>query len=224
MSFLEASSLSFGYPRKESLFENLSLIIKRGDRIALRGPNGAGKTTLFRIFMGLLTPSGGGILLEGVPVRTSSQWRYLRNVVGLLFQDSEDQLFCPTLLEDVAFGPRNMGIPPKEARSLALEVLQRLGMEKHAEAPPHTLSGGEKKLGALGTLLSMNPQLLLLDEPATALDEKARKRLIRVLWEFPGMLCVASHDEAFLREVAERDVELREGRIVERFSLTCDTE
>ncbi len=213
-SFLEVCSLSFGYPKKKPLFEKVSFSIQEGEKVALRGTNGSGKTTLFRVLMGLLVPTEGEIFLEGIPVRTSSQWRHFRNRVGLLFQDSEDQLFCPTLLEDVAFGPRNMGVPPEEARRRSLEVLEYLGIRHHAASPPHTLSGGEKKLAALGTLLSMKPRLMFLDEPATALDEKAKERLVRVLREFPGMLWVASHDEVFLRNVTERELRLQSGKLV----------
>jgi cobalt/nickel transport system ATP-binding protein len=106
-----------------------------------------------------------------------------------------------------------MGIPPEEARRRSLDVLEHLGMRHHAASPPHTLSGGEKKLAALGTLLSMNPRLMLLDEPTTALDEDAEEMLVQILREFPGMLCIASHDEAFLKDVTVRELWLRNGKI-----------
>ncbi len=214
LNFLEARSVSFGYPQKKLLFKDLSLIIREGEKIALEGPNGVGKTTLFRMLMGLIRPVQGDIFLKETLVETPPQWRELRHKVGLLFQDSDDQLFCPTLLEDVAFGPRNMGLSPEKARQKSMEVLESLGMAHHASSPPYTLSGGEKKLGALGTILSMSPELMLLDEPGTALDTQSRQTLVNILKSFPGMLVVASHDKELLREVTDTAMELKDGKIV----------
>ena len=131
------------------------------------GPNGSGKTTLFHIIMGLLTPSSGTIEFFGKPVKTEKDFRKVYKKVGLLFQDADDQLFSPTVLEDVAFGPLNLGKSKLEARNIAQNTLERLGIAHFENRVTHKLSGGEKRLVALATVLSMEPELLLLDEPNT---------------------------------------------------------
>jgi cobalt/nickel transport system ATP-binding protein len=210
---LEARTLSFAYPRQREIFRNISLALRKGERRSLRGSNGAGKTTLLHLLVGLLRPAEGEILFDGAPVTDRQDLARLRASVGLLFQDPDDMLFCPSLLEDVAFGPLNLGVPREEAHRRSLDVLERLGLTHLASRPPYTLSGGEKRLGALAALLSMEPKVLLLDEPTGGLDERAWGVLVEELSRNSAALLVASHDEEFLAAVAPEGFLLREGTL-----------
>ena len=158
-------------------------------KIGLYGPNGSGKTTFFRLIMGLAAPQEGRILFHGRPLETEKDFRELRCKVGLVLQHAEDQLFCPTVLEDVAFGPLNLGCTQDEARDRAASTLDRL-------------SGGEKKLVSLATVLVMEPEALLLDEPTNGLDPEARQRIIGVLKTLPTARIIISHDWDFLAETS----------------------
>ncbi len=192
---------------------NASISLDAADRIALTGPNGSGKTTVFRVLVGLLVPTKGGVFLDGDEVREKVQWRNLRRQVGMVFQDPDDQLFCPTLLDDVAFGPLNMGMTRKEARKVSMAVLESLGLAGKAEYPPYALSGGQKKLASLATVLSMSPGFLLLDEPSAGLDPEAVQRLVEALGSFEGGFLVSSHDTDFLRSVSSFGVRIVDGGI-----------
>lgn len=182
---------------------DVSLTLKPGRRLGLYGPNGSGKTTLFRCITGLETPQRGEILLHGSPIRTEKDFRALRRAVGYVLQNADDQLFFPTVLEDVAFGPLNLGLASGEARARAEETLASLGLAAYAERLAHRLSGGEKTLVALATVLAMRPEALLLDEPTTGLDADARERIIGVLNGLPTARIVISHDWDFLERVAD---------------------
>ncbi len=208
MSFIEMTEICFSYRPGTPVLEGLSLAIEQGQRLALRGHNGSGKTTLFRIMMGLISPQSGTLSFMGRPVQDEEGWRKLRSRIGMVFQDPDDQLFCPTLLDDVAFGPLNYGMDKKLARDLSLSVLKSLGIEGLAESPPYTLSGGQKKLGSLATVLSMKPSFLLLDEPSAGLDQDATDRLVRALMDFPGGYLVSSHDREFIDKVTDESLHL----------------
>ncbi|PIE55174.1 MAG: nickel ABC transporter ATP-binding protein [Dethiosulfovibrio peptidovorans] len=214
MKTLELQDADIGYGATPVL-RDISLRLTVTDRLFLKGPNGAGKTTLFRTLVGLLPLQSGSILLDGEPVESAKDWRTLRRQVGLVFQDPDDQLFCPTLLDDVAFGPLNMGLPRSQVKERSHRVLESLGMDHLAEKPPHILSGGQKKLGSLGTVLSMNPAFLLLDEPSAGLDVAATQRLIQALGDFPGGFLVSSHDADFLNLVVSSGLEVRDGTILD---------
>lgn len=195
---LELRNISYSYPgRNTPVLEKINLRI-RNERIGLIGPNGCGKTTLFQIIMGLLKASEGEVLLEGALMANENDFRKLRRKLGLLFQNSDDQLFCPTVLEDVAFGPLNLGITPDEARKTSIHTLEYLGLKGFEERITHKLSGGEKKLVALATILSMHPKLLLLDEPSNNLDPTTRERLIDILRGLDQAHIIISHDLDFL--------------------------
>ncbi len=173
---LELREVSFRHWDRPVL-AGASLRIEAGERVALIGPNGAGKSTLLHLLVGLIQPSAGGVWAFGRERSRESDFHEVRARAGLLFQDSEDQLFCPTVLEDLAFGPLNLGRSRQQAREDALRVLDRLGLGGYEARVPHRLSAGEKRLVALGTVLAMDPEVLLLDEPTNGLDAATAERL-----------------------------------------------
>jgi cobalt/nickel transport system ATP-binding protein len=185
-------------------------------RAGLIGPNGCGKTTLFNVIMGLTRPDHGEMRFKGAPVATAEDLRNLRRGLGLLFQNSDDQLFNPTVLEDVAFGPLNLGLTPRQARERAAETLDLLGLSGFEERITHKLSGGEKKLVALATILAMRPEALLLDEPTNDLDPATRGRLIGILGNLDVALFVISHDLDFLAQTTSGTFSMKNGRIENR--------
>jgi cobalt/nickel transport system ATP-binding protein len=167
------------------------------------GPNGCGKTTLLQIAMGLLPPQAGEVRFRGHAVKSEKDFFALRRAVGFLFQHADDQLFCPTVLEDVAFGPLNLGLSPAQAREIAARTLGQLGLEGFEERLTHRLSGGEKKLVSLATVLAMEPQVLLLDEPTNTLDPATRGRLIELLQQLALPCVIVSHDWDFLAQTVD---------------------
>ena len=186
MSLIGLKEISFRYPNGNQVLEGLSLHLEEGDKIGLLGKNGTGKTTLFHIILGLLKPYKGEISIFGKKRKTEQDFKKIRRSIGLLFQDSDDQLFCPSVIEDVAFGPLNMGMTHQEAKDRAEQTLEELGISHLRNRVPYQLSGGEKRLVSTATILSMRPEILLLDEPTTGLDEKTRERLISVLQNYPA--------------------------------------
>ncbi len=198
--FIELSDISYSFSAETPpLLHDINFTIGK-EKIGLIGPNGSGKTTLFHIIMGLLRPSGGKIFFKGEEISTQKQFKPLRREVGFLFQSSDDQLFSPTVLEDVAFGPLNLGFSIDEARQISLETLEDLGLEGFENRITHKLSGGEKKLVALATILAMKPRLLLLDEPTNNLDLEILSRLTDILNILELPFVIISHDWDFLAE------------------------
>lgn len=183
-------------------------------RMGLIGPNGCGKTTLLHIALGLLKPQSGEVRFEGKALRSEKDFFALRRRVGFVFQHADDQLFCPTVLEDVAFGPLNLGFSAEEARRRALETLEGLGLDGYEERLTHRLSGGEKKLVSLATVLAMDPRVLVLDEPTSTLDPATRERLIRVLCELNLPCVIVSHDWDFLARVVEEYWTIDQGQVL----------
>jgi cobalt/nickel transport system ATP-binding protein len=163
--------------------------------------------------MGLAPASSGEITILGSRCDTEAEFRTIRGRVGLLFQDSDDQLFCPTVLEDVMFGPLNLGQSREDARKIALQTLSDLGLDGFENRITYQLSGGEKRLVALATVLAMSPEILLLDEPTNGLDADVEKRLIEILRSLPQAMLIISHDRLFLDQVATRSVRLQDGVI-----------
>jgi cobalt/nickel transport system ATP-binding protein len=193
--------LTFRYPgAARPVFEDFTFELQPGHHLGLVGPNGAGKTTLLHLLMGLLKPQAGRIFIFGKEVSTEKDFAWVRQRVGLLFQNPDDQLFCPTVLEDVAFGPLNQGKTTAEAVALARETMAKLGLEGFEERITYKLSGGEKKLVALATILAMQPELLLLDEPTSGLDEATKHRLIHILQNLEIAYMIVSHEREFLNE------------------------
>lgn len=168
---------------------------------------------MLQLLVGLLTPQAGQLCYDGKVIDSPQRLRHLRRQVGFLFQDSDDQLFSPTVIEDVAFGPLNLGHSPQEARDIAERTLAKLGLEGFEERITHRLSGGEKKLVALATILSMSPKVLLLDEPTNSLDPDTRERLIAILAGLPQQLLIISHDWDFLDRTTNILYEVEYGKI-----------
>lgn len=212
---LALRNVSFGYELGRKVLRQVSLEIRAGDRIGLSGANGAGKSTLLHVMVGLLWPQDGSIEAFGRTCRSEKDFRLVRRRVGLMFQDSDDQLFCPTVLEDVAFGPLNLGYSSAEARRLALQALDQVGMSAYSERIPHHLSAGEKKLIALATVLAMHPDVLLLDEPTAGLDPDASRRMVTALRGLNAAQLIVSQDAGFLRQTTCRRLELQGGILVE---------
>ena len=198
-----------------TVLSGVDLTLERGERLALIGPNGAGKTTLLRSIVGLEPAGGGSICLFGEECSTERQFRKARPRIGFLFQDSDDQLFCPTVIEDVAFGPLNMGCTMAEARERGISALEGLGISHLAERISHRLSGGEKRLVCLAGLFAMQPDVLMLDEPTNGVDVDNGLRLRQALHDFPGAMVLVSHDTEFVDELATRAMVVRRGRLIE---------
>jgi cobalt/nickel transport system ATP-binding protein len=206
---VEIRDLGFAYPGRSAVLQGWSFAVKSGERVAVVGPNGSGKTTLLLLVCGILKPSGGTVTVEGHPIQAE---RFDPRVT-YLFQSPDDQLFCPTVFDDVAFGPLNMGLSAEDVRKRVQEALATVGAEALAERPPHHLSGGEKRLVALATLLSMSPKVILLDEPTSNLDSRNRRQVIEILKRAPQTLLVTSHDLEFLLEICPRVLLIDQGRL-----------
>ena len=197
--------ISFGYGQGECMrpvLHDVDFSLHPGQRIGLYGPNGSGKTTLFRCITGLARPQSGQVLFHGVPLDDEKDFHELRCKVGFVLQHAEDQLFFPTVLEDVAFGPLNLGLAADEARDRAIETLRNLGLAGFEDRLTHRLSGGEKKLVSLAAVMAMQPEALLLDEPTNGLDSEARQRIIDILSSLDTARITISHDWDFLAQTS----------------------
>jgi len=203
----------FAYEAARPVLAGADFVLHAGEKVALVGANGAGKTTLFHLMVGLVLPQAGCVTAFGIACQREADFHAVRAQTGLLFQDSDDQLFCPTVLEDVAFGPLNQGCSRAQARDLATGALDLVGLAGFEHRVTHKLSGGQKRLVALATILAMKPQVLLLDEPTNGLDRDARARLLRVLDGLPQALVVISHDDDALAALTQRRVTLENGRL-----------
>jgi cobalt/nickel transport system ATP-binding protein len=213
--FLVLEKLSFYYSSSQPLLKEIDFELKQGDKVALLGNNGSGKTTLFYLIVGLLKPISGKLYLFGRTPSIEQDFQSLRLQIGFLFQDSDDQLFCPTVLDDVMFGVLNQGKSFKEAQHIARETLKKLRLEKFIDSTPLKLSGGEKKLVALATILAMQPRLLLLDEPTNDLDDNTRQHLLEILQQLPQSMLIISHDQTFLKQLVNRSIFLKDGKLLE---------
>ena len=209
---VHARGLTYRYPGGRTALADVDLHVTHGERVAVLGPNGAGKTTLMLHLNGLLLGEGS-LEVAGLEVSRRSL-KELRRRVGLVFQDPDDQLFMPSVREDVAFGPLNMGLAPPEALGRVDEALAAVRMEHAADRAPHELSMGERRRVAIATVLAMRPSLLVLDEPSANLDPRARRELLDVLERIEGSMIVVTHDLPFAAELCERAVVLSAGRMV----------
>jgi cobalt/nickel transport system ATP-binding protein len=212
---VELKQICFTYPGAEKpVLDHLDLTLNPGDRIGLMAPNGSGKTTLLHTIMGLCRPQSGSIRLFGAPMREEKQFSPVRPRLGLLFQDSDDQLFCPTVLDDVAFGPLNLGASRQGARQTARQVLERLGIAGFENRVTHRLSGGQKRLVALAAVLAMSPEMLLLDEPTSGLDTQVKQTLSDILTGLDISYFIISHEFDFIDTVTDRIFSMEKGRIL----------
>lgn len=209
----QLDGVRFAHDPARPLLDGVDFRLHAGERVALLGDNGAGKTTLFHLMVGLLRPQAGRILAFGAERRREADFHDVRARAGLLFQDPDDQLFCPSVAEDVAFGPLNLGASRAEARQRVAEALARVGLDGFGERVTHKLSGGEKRLVTLAAVLAMRPEVLLLDEPSNALDRNARQRLIDILAGLPQAMVIVSHDADLVERLATRAVTLRDGKL-----------
>jgi cobalt/nickel transport system ATP-binding protein len=206
--------LTFTYPAGPVAIADLSLRIARGESVALVGPNGAGKTTLFLCLAGVLGASAGKVLVGGFDVNDPEERRALPRRVGIIFQNSDDQLFHATVRDDVAFGPLNLGLDPAAVRERVSEALQVVGLKGFEERVPFHLSGGEKRRTALAGVLAMRPEVLLMDEPSMHLDPRGRRELIQLINQLGNTKVVASHDLEFILATCQRAVILDHGRLI----------
>ncbi len=209
---VEIRDLWFTYPDGLQALKGVDLVIRPGEKVAVTGPNGAGKSTLFLHLNGILR-GDGYVRIQGMPVSEENLGR-IRGLVGLVFQDPDDQLFSPTVFEDVAFGPLHMGLPEDEVRRRVGWALKQVGMDGQEGRMPHHLSLGQRKRVAIATVLSMDPAILVLDEPTSGLDPRTRRGLVGLLQELRRTLLIATHDMRLVRDVCERTVIMDEGRVV----------
>lgn len=214
MTILKLDNIHFAYPGHAPVLNGASLELHPGQRLSITGPNGAGKSTLFRIALGLQKPDEGRVTVFGTERRVEADFHEVRQKVGLVFQDPDDQLFCPTVAEDVAFGPLNLGRSKSEALAIVDKVLTDLDLIHLRDRITHKLSGGEKRLVTLATVLAMEPEALLLDEPTNALDTKNEMRLLDILQGLPQAILLVSHTPGFRTALAPDTIELRDGKLV----------
>lgn len=212
-ALIELSNIVYGFPGRNNTLDGLNFHLHAGEKLGLFGPNGAGKTTMLHILMGLIKPQEGEIVLFNQSMDDGDCFDEARLKIGFLFQHSDDQLFCPTVLDDVAFGPLNQGFTPEQAQKKALGALKTVGLEGFEDRVPYRLSGGEKKLVALATILSMEPEVLVLDEPTTGLSPEAKERLIEILQNLNMARLVVSHEPDFLAATTDRLIAMRDGKI-----------
>lgn len=204
----------FAYDAVRPVLCGVDFCLPQGRRLGLTGANGSGKSTFLKLIVGLLRPTQGRVIVFGVARSGERSFLPVRQRVGFLFQDPDDQLFCPTVEEDVAFGPLNQGKTPDEVRQLVGDALDRVGLAGFEERITYRLSGGEKRLVALAGVLAMRPEILLLDEPVAGLDEAAQARITAILRELPHEMIIVSHDQGFLGSIDAETVRLLDGKLV----------
>jgi cobalt/nickel transport system ATP-binding protein len=210
---VEAKELQYAYPDGTKALNSVTFRITHGESVGIVGANGAGKSTLLLHLNGCLLPSAG-TLQVGDYLLSRGTVSHIRGVVGTVFQDSDDQLFMPTVGEDVAFGPANMGLPPEDVESRTSQALDAVKAAHLRKRPPYRLSGGEKRAAAIATVLAMSPAILVMDEPSSSLDPQARRRLIGLLRTFTHTKIVATHDLDLVMDLSQRTIVLYQGRVL----------
>jgi cobalt/nickel transport system ATP-binding protein len=209
---VQAEDLYFTYPDGTMGLNGVSFRITHGESVALVGANGAGKSTLLLHLNGYLLPTKGQLKIGDYPL-TLKNLKMVRRSVGMVFQDPDDQLFMPTVFDDVAFGPLNFGMPPQQIEQNVMQALETVGVPHLAKRPPYKLSGGEKRSVAIATVLAMLPDILVMDEPTSSLDPRSRRRLIRLLGTFEHTKIIATHDLDMAVDLCERTIVLHQGEI-----------
>jgi cobalt/nickel transport system ATP-binding protein len=209
---VEMKNLDFTYPDGTIALQDISFRITHGESVALIGANGAGKSTLLLHLNGFLAPTQGTIRVGDVPVTKSTLFS-IRRIVGMVFQNPDDQLFMPRVYDDVAFGPLNLGLPLDEVDARVLHALEQVGLSHVKDKPPYRLSEGQKRSVAIATVLSMCPDILVMDEPSSSLDPKSRRNLINLLKTFTHTKIIATHDLDMVLDLCERTIILHQGKI-----------
>ena len=209
---VEVKDLGFSYPDATPALLGVSFRIRHGESVAIVGANGAGKSTLLLHLNGYLTPTTGQVRIGDFPL-TRDTLQEVRRTVGMIFQDPDDQLFMSTVYDDVAFGPLNLGLPIEDVDRRVHRALETVGVSHLRDRPPHRLSSGQKRRVAIATVLSMTPDILVMDEPTAGLDPQARRQLINLLHTFKHSKIIASHDLDMVMDLCERTIILHEGKI-----------
>ena len=212
-NIISVSYLSFGYDSKRKVLENINFQLKKGESVGLVGANGVGKSTLLRILVGLNTGFQGDVMVNNIPLEKKNL-KTIRKNVGYVFQDADSQLFMSTVFDDVAFAPRNYGMSEAEVNEKTMEALKVVHIEQLKDKQIYKLSGGEKKLASIATILSTEPDVILMDEPSVALDPKNRRNLINILNRLNQAKIIASHDLNMIMDTCERTILLSDGKII----------
>lgn len=216
---LSTENLSFTYPDGTRALKNINIEIEKGEKVAIIGPNGAGKSTLFSHFNGLTEPTSGCVKIEGKPISfEKDELLKVRQKVGIVFQDPNDQLFAPTVKEDIAFGPMNLGLSYDEVEKRVEDALKMVGMENYEDKTPHHLSGGQQKRIAIAGIIAMKPELMILDEPTAGLDPDGVEKVLNIMNQLneEGMtLIISSHDIDMISKYADKIFVLYNGEIIE---------
>jgi cobalt/nickel transport system ATP-binding protein len=210
---IEVKNLSYSYPDGTPALDGVTFSVRSGESVAVVGENGAGKSTLLLHLNGTLPVESGEVVVNGILVDRAAV-KNVRRAVGVVFQDPDDQLFMPVVADDVAFGPVNLGLSPEEVEKRVVESLSRVGALGLRDRPPHRLSAGEKRAVAIATVLSMDPEILVMDEPTSSLDPRGRRTLIGLLRTFTHTKIVATHDLDFVLDLCERTIVIHRGRVL----------
>lgn len=214
---LKISNLVVEYEKETPVLKGISLNIKENESVGILGANGEGKTTLFNAILGLTDKKEGEIIIDGLELNKKNLLE-IRRKVGLVFQNPDDQLFMPTVLDDVSFAPKNCKVSNEEAEKMAIEILEELNLSELAEKSPIKLSGGEKRIVAIAGILITNPKIVLLDEPTAFLDYPAKKKLTKIINNVNAVKLIATHDIRFVLNTCERVIILKDGEIKENIT------
>ena len=212
MYMIEFQNVDFSYEKDRKVLHDMSFSIGRGESVGLIGANGAGKSTIMKLLLGLLGPDSGKVLIDGIEVKKDTLGD-IRAKLGFVLQNSDNQMFMPTVYEDMIFGPLNYGLPREEADRRVDEVLGRLGLEYLKNRYNHKISGGEKRMAAIATILAMEPEAILMDEPTSALDPYNRRIVINTIKGLPQTRLIASHDLDMILDTCDRVILISGGRI-----------
>ena len=216
---IDVRGLAFRYPDGAEALRGVNFRLRRSESVAVLGANGSGKTTFLNHLVGLLSGQEGSVRVCGLPV-TAANLGPIRQRVGMLFQDADDQIFMPTVEDDVAFGPLNLGLSPEVVRERVERSLKQVGLNGQRSKPPHNLSAGERRRAALAGVLATEPEILLLDEPATFLDPPGKRQLVRTLRALPQSKVVVTHEVGVAEALADRAVFFERGTIVAEGTVT----
>ncbi len=209
---IELEEVSFSYPDGHQALDNITFLLGHGESVGVVGANGAGKSTLLSILSGIVFPQKGSVRVGDIPV-TKKTLAEVRRSIGLVFQEPDDQLFMTSVYDDVAFGPRNYRLDEKEVEQRVIRALEEVGISHLKDRPPYKLSGGEKKLAAIAAVISMKPDILIMDEPTASLDPKARRKVMNILKSFSHTKIITSHDLDMIMDMCERTIILKSGKI-----------